>query len=77
MEQIVDQMGSTEAEGFLPGCFSPEGEEGCQIKIGNKAEYISYAICHVDVDDPLEHKVQAIVQSGGKGTYYNEADKFR
>ena len=44
MQDIVDQMGSPEAKGFLPGWTLPEGEKGCQIKISNKAEDVAYAV---------------------------------
>ena len=57
MEDIVDQMGSPEAKGFLPGWTLPEGEKGCQIKISNKAEDVAYAVGYIYIDEPLEYKI--------------------
>ena len=77
MYQIIEQVCSSESEGFSPRGLPAEGEVGGQVKIGDEAEGISQCISYIDVDNPLQYKIQSVVQSCCKDAHHYEAYKFR
>ena len=63
-------MCSAKPKSLFPGRLFSESEKGCQVKIGNETEYVTYAVGYVDIDDLLEYNIYSIVQGGSKEDVY-------
>ena len=53
-------MCSAKPKSLFPRRLFSESEKGCQVKIGNETEYVTYAVGYVDIDDLLEYNLSLI-----------------
>lgn len=76
VKQIVDQMGATETKSPAPRRPLPEREVSRQIEVGHKADGIAQRIGHIDIDDPLQDKIDTVMQRRGKHAHHHKTEKF-
>ena len=76
VEQIVDQMGTTEPNAVLGRHGLAEREVGGEIIVEQQTEQIAYRVGHIDIDPMLQHPIDGIMGKGGHGAHHAETDNL-